>query len=408
MEITCPYCFETFDSKEIMLRCRNPHCEDDDDNYYEYWKDIDQNVTKTQRHVYYPRHRFLRKDDTSCDKCGGKNYDYVCPHCHNELPGKMIEEGAEIISVIGGPGSGKTHYIVALLQELRKTGHQIGLDATLLQVGDNTKFHTEELFKKQIDMLNKQNQVLDQTRKEAPQIPWIVRIDSTDPRVRGQQVPKKSIYLVFYDTAGEHFNNRKTIEQNAKYLSQSKAVIVLFDTLSIPQIKSFLKQDVKASSFEDTWEALKNFIGEGKNNELSNEQLKQKPFAFVMSKFDVVLANTKRLQFLPQGFLDENDIPLDNSYKGKPRDQRAFDLSTVTNSHESIADALERWDDNGYPDKVDKWWGDNARFFGMSALGAMPNEAGEIPEGGIKPWRVMDPLLWIMYRIGGFAFETIG
>ena len=182
MEITCPYCFETFDSKNIKLRCRNPRCNDEnDDAYFDYWREIDEdNAQPMQKHVYAPRHRFLLGTDMSCDLCKGKNYNYVCPACHNELPSRMIDEGSEIISVIGGPNSGKTHYIVALLNELRRNGFEIGLDATLMQVGDNQNFHTEKMFNDAINRLNKDHSLLEATKQGKKSVRAVARIATCD------------------------------------------------------------------------------------------------------------------------------------------------------------------------------------------------------------------------------------
>ena len=61
----------------------------------------------------------------------------------------------------------------------------------------------------------------------------------------------------------------------------------------------------------------------------------------------------------------------------------------------------------GY-DVINKW-GDNARFFGVSALGAMTNEnlQIDIPENQeVKPFRVRDPLIWVLHKLGGFGIPV--
>ena len=58
-----------------------------------------------------------------------------------------------------------------------------------------------------------------------------------------------------------------------------------------------------------------------------------------------------------------------------------------------------------YPTEFKKNCG-TGRFFGMSALGSKP-DGDSIKTESIRPYRVMDPLLWTMSRICGFAFETI-
>ena len=409
MKVTCPYCFENFDSGDVMLRCCNPRCSNENDNAFEsFWESVAPGtVNPEQKHVYAIRKKWGLLKDMSCDLCGAKNYIHVCPNCHNELPLKLVEEGADIISVIGGPQSGKSHYIVALLHELRESGYEIGLNATLQQVGQNKEWHTETMYKNAIDKLNNQQTVLDKTEINSFSLPWIIRIDSTDPLKKGKQEAKKSVFLVFYDTAGENFSDPQEIKKNANYLKQSKAVIVLFDTLSIPQIKTILEEanedtseSDSATPFEVTWTALDNYIKEG------NEELKDKPFAFVLSKFDVVLSHHDDLNFSLEGFRDGKGKAIDRSYVNS---KNKFNVRQVESAHEKIKDALKDkdiWNMGKYPTFVDTYWGDNGRFFGISAIGSMP-DGGIIKKGGIRPYRVMDPLLWIMSKLGGFAFETI-
>jgi hypothetical protein len=391
-----------------MLRCCNPRCGTERDTAFEeFWNSVAPGtIDPEQKHVYNIRRKWFSKD-MSCDLCGAKNYIYACPHCHNELPLKLVEEGADIISVIGGPQSGKSHYIIALLHELRENGFEIGLNATLQQVGQNREWHTETMYQRAIERINRDHSVLDKTEINSFSLPWIIRIDSTDPLKRGKQNAKKSVFLVFYDTAGENFSDPQEIKKNANYLQQSKAVIVLFDTLSIPQIKKILEvnnEDTSGSEnatpFETTWTALDNFI------KSENEHLKDKPFAFVMSKFDVVLNHSDDLNFSIQGFRDGRGNPIDKSYING---QRKFNVRQVESAHELISNALSDrniWKMPKYPEFVEQYWGDNGRFFGMSALGSMPDGA-EVCADGMQPYRVMDPLLWIMSKLGGFAFETI-
>ncbi|MBR1688014.1 MAG: hypothetical protein IJ710_05695 [Prevotella sp.] len=402
MKVTCPYCYEIFDSKDVMLRCRR--CPEEEDNvYFAYWEKVDsENANKMQRHAYHIRHRFLRKDDMSCDVCGSKDYDYICPSCHNELPAKMVEDGAEIISVIGGPNSGKTHYIIALLYELRKHGYEIGLDATLEQVGEDKNWHTDEMYRKAIRTLNTNHEVLQKTAQKSISLPWIIRLDSTDPKKNERQDPKKSIYLVFYDTAGESFEDNKQIQANAQYLRQSKAVIVLFDTTSIPAIKDILLQkneelgrsDADRDDFDITWNTLKRFV-------IDNEAVKNKPVAFVLSKFDVVLKYHERLGFDCSSFLSPSGL-VDKSYING---LNVFDMNQIKDAHDAIASSMREWDMGAYP-KEFKTIFPIGRFFGMSAIGSKPN-GSIITTNSIRPYRVMDPLLWTMAKIGGFAFETI-
>ena len=409
MNVTCPYCFHAFDSDEVLFRCGNPGCRKEEDTVFaEHWKSYTSTgefqISPEQRHLYAARKKWWGSRDTSCDLCGSKKgYTYACPNCHNELPIPMVEKGASIISVVGGPYSGKSHYIIALLHELKENGYKIGLRATLQQIGQ-VDLRCDRMFNERLDTLNSRHEVLEKTQEKSVPIPWVIRIDSTDPSVRGLQEPKKTIYLVFYDTAGESFADKDKVNDFAPYFQHSVGAIVFFDTLSIPAIQKIMKanqEDTSAlegvTNFGKTWEALNNI-----RTNSSEDSLKGKPFAFVLSKFDFVLNHSADLSFDISDFRDGNGNPKDKSFKNG---MKKYDASVVKLSNDAIEGALEEWGCGNYVSEANTYY-QPCCFFGISAIGDMPKD-GKIPEDGIKPYRVMDPLLWIMSKIGGFAFETI-
>lgn len=409
MEITCPYCFHAFDSDNVLYRCGNPGCSKEvDDVFVEHWKHYAESgefqIDPEQKHLFSPRRKWWGGRDTSCDKCGTqKGHLYVCPNCHNELPIPMVEKGASIISIVGGPYSGKSHYIIALINELKEYGYKIGLRSTLWEVGQKD-WRTDKMYKDKLEQLNNQHSVLLKTDEKKTPIPWIISIDSVVPNVKGQQDPQKTIYLVFYDTAGESFADKDKMSEFAPYFEHSQGVIVFFDTLSIKSIQKIMKDNSEdlsvltgVTNFDQTWEALNNIRANAQK-----DLLKGKPFAFVLSKFDFVLNHSSDLGFSVQSFVDKDGIPIDKSYKNG---LSKFDIKQVKEAHSAITKALEKWGCGTYVSEADTYY-QPSKFFGVSALGEMP-ENGLISEDGIKPYRVMDPLLWMMSQIGGFAFETI-
>lgn len=403
--ILCPYCFEDFDSTEVMVQCDNfatrtvdgtPQeiCgRENNRRFNEHWDEI-----VLSKHVFRPNISFLDKirgykpKACKCDKCGANSSRFVCPHCNNWLPTEMIEKGSEIISVIGGPASGKSNYIVALINQLQKYGYKLQLGQILPQlVGRKKEEYTRNLYEKAKNSIFKDHIPVAKTATTEHPIPWIFRLES--------HATKKAVYLVFYDTAGESFKDIEEINRNAKYLDKSKAVIVLLDTLSLPYIqkilveKKIVNQD-KATPFGDTMNALYNFANE-------NKHLYKRPFAFVMSKFDSVIQNQEDLEFDIEPFKHNSSF----IQTGK------FSLREVDEASDMIKGYMEsHWEEGQLGRDVVEGWGDNARFFGVSALGAMTNENQQIdiPENqDVKPFRVMDPLIWTLYKLGGFGIPVV-
>lgn len=84
-----------------------------------------------------------------------------------------------------------------------------------------------------------------------------------------------------------------------------------------------------------------------------------------------------------------------------------FSLKQVEDSHLAIKSALEDpelWDEGQLAYDISNNWKDNYKFFGVSALGQMVEDGMLSQE--IKPFRVMDPLLWVLNKIGGFDIPT--
>ena len=369
MKVTCPYCFNVFDSNDVLFRCGNPGCSTEEDEVFaKHWESYSSTgefqISPKQKHIYASRKKWWGARDTSCDRCGSKKgYTYACPNCHNELPIPMVEKGASIISVVGGPYSGKSHYIIALLKELKENGYKIGLRATLQQTGQ-VDLHCDKMYNERLDILNKRHEVLEKTAEKSVPIPWIIRIDSTDPNIHGGQEPKKTIYLVFYDTAGESFADKDKMNDFAPYFQHSDGVIVFFDTLSIPAIQKIMKDNQEDTSalesvtnFSKTWEALNNIRTNSAEDSLS-----------AALSIDI------------SDFRDSYGNPKDKSFKNE---QKKFDASIVKLGNDAIKGALENWGCGNYVGEADTHY-QPCSFFGISAIGEMPN-GGRISEEGIKP-----------------------
>ena len=402
--ILCPYCFETFDNTDVMVQCENHSirtidgrpteiCErEENERYNNHWDE-----RFMSKHVFSPSIGFFEKlfgykpKSVKCDRCGANSTRFVCPHCNNWLPTEMIEKGSEIISVIGGPASGKSNYIVALINQLQKYGHKLELSGILPQlVGRNKKEYTRSLYENAERTIFTDHTPVPKTPKTAHPIPWIFRLES--------YATKKAVYLVFYDTAGESFKDPEEIKRNAKYLEKSKAVIVVLDTLSIPYVqrileaKNIVNQDI-ATPFTETMGALNNYATE-------NPNLYKTPFAFVMREFDAIISNKEDLDFDIEPFKRNSSF----IQTGK------FSLKQVDEASEMIRSYMEnQWDTGQMGYDIVKKWGDNARFFGVSALGAMINSNMkiDIPDNEqIKPFRVMDPLIWALHKLGNFGIPV--
>lgn len=411
-KILCPYCFEEFENTESWYQCESDERDSDgeyrcervvSEAYDRYWHGED----LPMRNVWQQKSGMLTRllgpkfDTQKCPQCGYKSRRFVCPHCFNWLPTEMVEGGAEIISVIGSPSSGKTNYIVALIQQMRKYGYHLDLQVSPTQIyRDGHKDEsTQNIYNKLHDSLFKNGDVLAKTAVNQKDIPWIFRLS--------QQKTGKQIFLVFYDTAGERF--KENLKNEVKYLQKSSAVIVILDTLSIKEIHKILKKHglenaggKTTASYDDIKDALVNFEDDSKY---------KKPFAFVFSKFDAVIDHTDELDFNADEF-KRGDRKINSEFIKNGE----VDLGKIDAISQTIEEALrDEWDEGSFAHFAQGWAANNKnpnpndpnnnyKFFGVSAFGGMPDDSNRLEE--VKPYRVMDPLIWVLHKLGQFEFKT--
>lgn len=423
--ILCPYCFEPFVREAVQVQCKNDglvqkvsedgkpksieDCpSEEDQKYNNHWGVRTKvkyvypaNLTRKERGGLFSKPKEIQMKP--CPRCGNLSDRFVCPHCHNWLPSEMIEKGAEIISVVGGPESGKTNYIVALIHQLRKYSAKLNLSVTLQQVGRKEEEMTTNMFKEAEKTIFKQKEALRKTQVSKTPIPWIIRLES---RVTG-----KAVYLVFYDTAGEVFKNIEKM-RDALYYQHSKAVIVAFDTFAIPKIKKILekkkivKKDDDPYDYKEMWDTIQNF-----NQQHRDFNLTSRPYAFVFTKFDTVIDNAEDLDFSIDSFVDDDGHFKNSSYMK----DGVVKLEELKDCSNTIAEALrdnEIWDEEAFVTNIEKEWGDNGLFFGVSALGGMIDKVNiqtkknEDGEEVVTPIKVLDPLVWILWKLGGFGINV--
>ncbi len=424
-KILCPYCFTHFDSSQVLVQCGNnnigpdgnyqcPH--DSNSEYEKFW-----GPGNLVGHTFKPQKAgFLGLGGLAkvqkCDECAKENIDrYVCPHCNNRIPTEMVENGSEIISVIGFPNSGKTNYIIALIHELMYLGNNLGIDVTPSQMhadGDKfIKFSTDSRYNEMERSLFKDKAFLAKTPEKQMQVPLIFKLyqKSTD----------KTIYLVFYDTAGEHFTqgDKMLNSDTIKYLKESSGLIILADPFSIEAVTENLAsrfaKDIdyqtqlgQAQGQGMSLMSLKNTLEESLRH---LEAIYKKPVAFVFSKFDIIINNKDLFDFSVDAFKQGTQL-INSSFIN----DNVVDVTNINSTSQTIEGFLNCWKQGFFTSWVQNWAGNRKnpdpndpknmyKYFGVSATGEMSHN-GQLTQ--VKPFRVMDPLVWVLLKLGKFKFRT--
>ena len=388
-KVVCPFCFEQFERSEVEFRCGNVgRCTLEKDQVLErFWGGDD---PKPVGIPILPKRSFFRSimgqcpDFAICPKCGEKSYLTICPHCHNRIPKEMVKKKGFIISIIGARGSGKTIYITTLINELMRHGCNLGdMGITAANVTDDPKNNTQQRYERDFfDELYRKKKCPGQTgiTDRKSRIPLIYELSNPQ---------KKSAYLVFYDTAGENFVDIKYIAENVKFLKESDAIIFLLDTFAVPYVhdKLGIKEDIKIR-YNLIIDNLLTYFKEG--DPTIRDAHFQKPMALVFSKIDAILTNEDK-------FEDTSIAGMSISNNSNYLDGSPILLSDFNSISASIQGALSMWKENNFVTTINNHY-KNAKYFGISALGGQPTPSQNISE--VKPYRVLDPLVWILHELG--------
>lgn len=407
LNYTCPFCYQRFAKSEIMYRCENENssaCRENDPQLAHYFgvstktaNRVIPNATWTETAQKKSISGFFSKilrqavvpDSKNCDRCSQPSRKRVCPHCHNELPTNFHKAPSHIISIVGARGSGKTHYITVLIQELLKKGYKVNIMTTPQDVGEDRNQVTSKRYRKEYrDPLFSQHLELPKTQVSArDHYPLIYQISSGAKTKIGQT---KFLYLAFYDTAGENFNDRLELKRLANYVTNSSGIIFLLDTFQIPKVNQKLTQKGLSipqvrTEIIDVFNSLQGLLeAEGK---VGFGKKAQMPMAVTFSKIDEVI----RYDLLPDD-VGSFKVREESNYMNNG----VYDPEENSEVNDDMRSLLSHWDQEDFIATLEKVFAKHS-YFGVSALGSTP--VGGKLQQDIKPHRVLDPLMWILNEI---------
>lgn len=399
-KLTCPYCFEQFSFSQIEFRClgKDPlHCAYEPDEKlarYEKLKvppprgrifNAPGSVWRTlRRRVAGGAGRALR-----C-VCGERTWE-VCPFCHHDLPTGFAEVKTKTIALIGARHSGKSNYIAVLIHELFSDNVGAKFDSSIFAWDKD--WNNEDTNKRYRDNFEKyiygQNTVVPGTVSALTKTnrPLVFKFDVSRRAALftpGRKRKRVSL-MAFFDTAGEDLDNIDVMSTEAKYIANSDGIVLLLDPLQMGEVREQLKGSVDLPTkytepiqiVGKTIELIQRFKG------LSDQRTRiDIPLAVTFSKIDEIL------------HLFDAGSPLRHA----ANHDGYFDITDAEIVSENIKAHLAKWE-NGNMDRVLKNHFRTYSYFGISALGATPDAAGGLTLGA-APFRVVDPILWILHRQG--------
>jgi len=384
-KIVCPHCFETFERSEVMFRCTNPRCKKTEDKVQtSFWGSRRDNFPAFAGKGGFASLLGKMPDYGVCPECGDKSYTVICPHCHNRVPKQMVKNKGYIISIIGARSSGKTNYITTLINELIHNGHNLGNIGTVASAAsDRPEDNTQQRYIRDFyNVMYRDKRLPAQTQiSDSNKIPLIYELG---------QKGKTPIYLVFYDTAGENFNDYNKIAENVSYIKHSDAILFVLDTFCVPYVHEKLSHAGNIPPIEQPFDTIVSNLMTYFNDRVDSStraEHQKKPMALTFSKIDAILSNEPLFEncSIPGMSMMRNSSFLDGS---------GVSLDDIDSMSDGLRAALQAWGESNFVDSIERFYS-NVKYFGISALGGMPE--GETIQN-LRPYRVLDPLVWILHE----------
>ncbi len=391
-KLSCPYCYGNITGKRLWFRCKGegspgkPGCVKEEDPQRT-------RMTGFQEHVlpsFEPKPQFTlpggipvtfpARTSAICPRCDGETPEKVCPLCHTPLPHNFGDGRSPLIALVGAKGTGKTVYLRGLIEQLR-AGIPERFDADVRLTGD-AQF-SNEILKPAAEMFpNRQlyAQTMQATngRSEAVVFEW--------RQARQLQLPGRAFrttYLSFFDTAGEDLTKQASALE-LRYLAAADALIVLLDPFMLPQAAQQLQLPQAAIRSDEATADVLSRVTEAlrRGQRLKTNAQVQIPIAVAFAKIDAFF-----------GILGP-DHPLVQ----RPPNEGAYDEAAGQATHEHVRSVLHDFG-GGQIDTHLRLNYRHFRYFAVSTLGAPPDySAGLVSERGVLPFRVDEPLLWLLSR----------
>ncbi len=364
----CPFCFKKiYFTSKLEYLCNNSQCENHKNNNPIVGGKVD------------------KKGLCKCDKCGRPTGIMRCPDCGNTLPKKFLDADTNIIAIVGGKSTGKSYFVGSLIRQI--------MDQSLLarSYPISTMWADGVMGKSRDEYIRRFKTFMD-GRQEIPGTTFAADLIKDYPPILielkkdAKGLFQKSILEIFsfFDAAGEGFERESDLAAVTPYLSHASAIILILDPRQIGSVDEAVKSafpNIGAKTDMTYEEILTNVVNQIRTEAGKRNGKLDIPICVCVSKWDLVM---KTPELLPKGLLIS-----EFSKKGSN-----YDEAYIDNTSEEIRSVLRQWDPN-LVNMVEQDFS-RIRYFVFSAWGTP--ETGNKATPALAPYRVEDPLLWILNK----------
>ncbi|MFQ5732320.1 MAG: hypothetical protein ACE5KM_10245 [Planctomycetaceae bacterium] len=231
VRVTCPHCWHVFPPEETLWVSAHPALNGDARLGGEH-----------QRRFLPTR---FDPSGNAIDSHGATCSELACPKCHLLVPRAMFEMRSLFYSILGSPGSGKSHLIATTTWQMRQTmGSDFQLSFSDADPNSNRLLNRseEQLFFNEspnefitLPKTEKQGELYDPVHFGDQTVwyprPFVFSVQPLPSHPRSWDVARLSRAICLYDNAGEHFlpGGHSSISPATQHLTVSRGLIFLFD-----------------------------------------------------------------------------------------------------------------------------------------------------------------------------------
>lgn len=383
--VKCPYCFETIKYNDAVFRCNSGEKRVD-----EYLKTF--NIENGNEAFEREDFGFIDPADLSAQQIimdsekhitGVENPNLamhlplqqrLCPYCHNELLRSFGKKETRYIAVVGVPNSGKTTYLAAVNNSMRrKNWNWISLNSEKSSPLDI------------VTDLYSANQIKTKVATESIQGPYFYSLNYTGENV------KENIesHVVFFDVPGEFYSNVDKITNSlANFLSEADGIIFIVNSAEEVEYRKAI-QDGSFKKLIRVNDILEAFEQAGIT--------KNKKTAIVFNKIDLIedeIGLDPRLAIFPKstdGIINEQEI-----------DELSRNTISLILGDGAANPNLTQVALNRYMRKIMQVFGTDCRVFATRLI----RECGKDSDSYIfNSEGAETPFLWLLSKIGVFPIN---
>ncbi|MCL2035395.1 MAG: hypothetical protein FWG94_11800 [Oscillospiraceae bacterium] len=349
---TCPKCFSHLTDETLALRCANNACP---------WAGISTLAAGAVEGT---------GGALACPVCGENFPLAYCPECGFPVREDELSALSLSVSLAGASGSGKSHYLAVLIQEL-KARFSKAFECALFPVGGEKtmSFYEKDYY----TPLYSQGKCIPRTRQDEinPLLYSLVFSDAS---------PIKAFDLTLYDAAGKNFESISAMSTLNRSLGRSGGIIFLVDPMELPKAaEKYGAHNAKPSRAGTILSRTIHLLrtSSGRRSLQNNLDI---PFAVCLTKLDAI-----------RDMLDPSSFVLSSSRQMRENAFEKYDFEACNLEMQSLFEALGGGD---ILKQVSSQFNSYA-FFGLSSLGHEPS-GGQVQH--VAPHRVLDPLLWLFFK----------